>query len=148
MSNVICYDMDFPSFIWQAGHAGTDLMLVPANDFREHDPLHTQMASLRAIENGFILVRQAQLGLSMAVDYEGRVLATSDFFSTDQQTMIAYVPIHGVRTIYATIGDLFAWLSIAGLLFLTGLVILRRRQIRKTPARGFVEVVPEPELVH
>jgi apolipoprotein N-acyltransferase len=84
----------------------------------------------------------------MAVDYEGRVLATSDFFSTDQQTMIAYVPIHGVRTIYATIGDLFAWLSIAGLLFLTGLVIVRRRQIRKTPARGFVEVVPEPELVH
>jgi apolipoprotein N-acyltransferase len=101
-----------------------------------------------AIENGFILVRQAQLGLSMAVDYEGRVLATSYFFTTDQQTMLAYVPIHGVRTIYATIGDHLAWLSIAGLAFLTGLAILRRRQKRKAQAGGIVEVVPESERVH
>ena len=83
-------------------------MLVPSNDWQELDPYHTQMATFRAIEDGFSLVRQASNGLSMAVDYEGNVLAASDYFTTDPQVMVAYVPMQGVRTIYATIGDLFA----------------------------------------
>jgi hypothetical protein len=29
--------------------------------------------------------------------------------------MMADVPIHHVKTIYSTVGDLFAWLAIAGL---------------------------------
>jgi apolipoprotein N-acyltransferase len=62
----------------------------------------------------------------MAVDYEGQVLAASDYFSTDPQVMVASVPVHGVRTIYATIGDLFAWLSVAGLVVLIGVALARR----------------------
>jgi len=44
----------------------------------------------------------------MAVDYEGHVPVASDYFTTDQQVLVAYVPVQGVHTIYATIGDLFA----------------------------------------
>jgi len=127
LATVVCFDMDFPGTIRQAGQAGADMMLVPSNDWQELDPYHTQMATFRAIENGFSLVRQTSNGLSMAVDYEGHVLAASDYFTTDPQVMVADVPMQGVRTIYATIGDLFAWLSVAGLVVLLGVAIARRR---------------------
>jgi apolipoprotein N-acyltransferase len=128
LANVICFDADFPGTIRQAGQAGADVLLVPGNDWREIDPLHTQMATFRAIENGFSLVRQASHGLAMTVDYEGQVLGASDYFTRDPQVMVAYVPMQGVRTIYATIGDLFAWLSVAGLVALIGVAIARRRK--------------------
>lgn len=126
LSNVICFDADFPGTLRQAGQAGADVMLVPGNDWREIDPLHTKMATFRAIENGFSLVRQASNGLAMTVDYEGNVLAASDFFTSDPQVIVAHVPMQGVHTIYATIGDLFAWLSIAGLVVLIGVAFAHR----------------------
>jgi apolipoprotein N-acyltransferase len=67
----------------------------------------------------------------MAVDYEGHVLASTDFFTTDPQVMVAYVTMQGVHTIYATIGDLFAWLSIAGLVGLIGFALARRPKAGK-----------------
>src|SRR6266516_2510287 len=126
LSTVICYDADFPDTIRQAGQAGADIMLVPGNDWQAIDPMHPQMATFRAIENGFSEVRQASNGLAMTVDYEGHVLAASDYFTTDQQVMVADVPMQGVRTIYATIGDLFAWLRLVGLVVLIGLALPRR----------------------
>jgi len=81
LSSVICYDMDFPDMVRQAGQSGADLMLAPGYDWREYDPYHTQMATFGAIENGFSLVRQASYGLAMTVDYEGHVLAASDYFN-------------------------------------------------------------------
>jgi apolipoprotein N-acyltransferase len=110
----LCFDMDRPTLIRQAGEAGADIMLVPADDWQAIDPLHTWMTSFRAIENGFSLIRPTGEGLSAAFDYQGRVLATSDYFTSDGGTMMAHVPTQGVRTIYSMIGDLFAWLCVAG----------------------------------
>jgi apolipoprotein N-acyltransferase len=128
VANVICFDLDFPGMIRQAGQAGADLLLGPSDDWQAIDPAHTQKVTFRAVENGFSLVREASKGLSMAVDYEGRVLASSDYYNTDQQVMVAYVPTHGVRTIYASIGDLFVWLCIIGLVGISGLAILQNRK--------------------
>jgi apolipoprotein N-acyltransferase len=97
-------------------------MLVPALDWPGIDPFHTHNATFRAIENGYSLVRQTSQGLAMTVDYQGHVLAATDYFKTDQQAMIAFVPVKGVHTIYALVGDLFTWLCIAGLFLLVGLV--------------------------
>ena len=143
LANVICFDADYPGTVRQAGQAGADLLLVLGDDWQAIDPYHTQVATFRAIENGFSLVRQSSKGLSMAVDYEGRVLSASDYFSTDQQIMVAYVPMHGVRTIYATIGDLFAWLCMIGLVALTGLAIMQSRKRRSAAAAA--EPLPEPQ---
>jgi apolipoprotein N-acyltransferase len=136
LANVICFDLDFPATVRQAGQAGADLMLGPSDDWQAVDPAHTQKATFRAVENGFSLLRQASKGLSMAVDYQGRVLAASDYFTTDQQVMVAYLPVHGVRTIYARIGDLFAWLCILGLAVFAGMAILRNRRRRATSANA------------
>jgi apolipoprotein N-acyltransferase len=143
LANAICFDLDYPSTIRQAGQAGADLLFAPSDDWQAIDPAHTQIATFRAIENGFSLVRQASKGLSITVDYEGRVLAASDYFTTDHQIMVAYVPMHGVRTIYATIGDLFAWLCMIGLVALTGLAIMQSRKRRSAAAAA--APLPEPQ---
>src|SRR5436305_2693388 len=113
--------------ISRVGQANTDILLVPTGDWREIDPYHTQMSAFTAIETGSSMVKQTDGGLSIAVDYEGHVLAATDFYSTDPQVMVAYVPIQGVHTIYATIGDLFAWLSLAGLVVVIGVALVRTR---------------------
>ena len=143
LAGVICFDADYPGTMRQAGQAGADLMFVPGDDWQAIDPYHTYDATFRAIENGFSEVRQASKGLSMTVDYEGHVLAASDYFTTDQQVMVAYVPMHGVRTIYATIGDLFAWLCIIGLVALTSLSIVQSRK-RRSMAEAATPL-PEPQ---
>ncbi len=125
LAGVICFDLDYPAEIRQAGRRSADLLLAPSDDWRAVDPAHSQAAAFRAVEDGVSLVRSTSKGLSLASDYEGRVLAASDYFAAGQQVMVAYIPEHGVRTLYATIGDLFAWLCITGLLSLTGLAVLR-----------------------
>jgi len=142
LANVICFDLDYPGTMRQAGQAGADLLLGPSDDWQAFDPSHAQHATFRAIENGFSLVREASRGLSMTVDYEGRVLSASDYFTTDQQIMVAYVPMHGVRTIYATIGDLFAWLCMIGLVALIGLAIMQSRKRRSMAAAPLPEPPP------
>jgi len=118
VSTAICYDMDFTNLIQQAGKNQVDLMLIPAWDWQAIDPLHARMAVFRAIENGFSMVRQTGNGLSIAVDYQGRTLASMDQFTSDQQVLSAQIPSHRVRTIYAALGDWLAWLSIFGLIVL------------------------------
>jgi apolipoprotein N-acyltransferase len=143
ISNVICCDDDFPGTIRQAGQAGADLMLVPSNDWREIDPYHTQTSTFRAIENGFSLVNQSSRGLAMTVDYEGNVLAASDYYTNDPQVMVAYIPMQGVHTIYAAIGDVFAWLCIAGLVGMIGFALIRRpRAVEASSAEPSGEPLP------
>ncbi len=144
LGNAICFDLDFPGMVRQAGRGRADIFLGPADDWQAEDPAHAHDATFRAIENGFSLVRQASGGLAIAVDYEGRVLAASDYFTTDHQVMVADVPTHGVHTIYATIGDLFAWLCIIGLVALIGLAVLERRKHRS--AATAAAPLPEPQL--
>ena len=122
LGSAICFDLDFPQLLAQAGRLGTDILLAPSNDWRDIDPWHTHMATFRAVEQGFNLVRQVRSGMSMAVDYQGRVLARMDDFGSPDREMTAYVPTRGVRTMYSRIGDAFAWgclLSLAILAFAT-----------------------------
>jgi apolipoprotein N-acyltransferase len=117
----VCFDMDFPGHLKQAGRRGADIMLVPSNDWREIDPWHSHMARFRAVEQGFNMVRHVSNGFSMATDYQGRILATMDHYTTDRRDMVAIVPTRGVRTIYSRIGDLFAWICIGGCVVMVGI---------------------------
>lgn len=109
----ICFDMDFPGFIWQAGRQGVDIMLVPAFDWEPIKPYHTQVGLFRALENGMAVIRQVNSGTSMAVDHQGRLLAYQDFFTTADRVMVVDVPTQGVQTPYAIFGDWFAYLNLA-----------------------------------
>jgi apolipoprotein N-acyltransferase len=117
----ICYDTDFPRLMAQAGEQRADLVLSPAGDWRAIDPRHSEIASFRAVEEGFNLVRQSHGGLSAAYDYQGRRLATMDQYQASDLTLLAQVPTRGVRTIYSRLGDWFGWLCILALVALTAL---------------------------
>jgi apolipoprotein N-acyltransferase len=126
LSAAICYDMDFPHLIGQAGANGVELMLVPAWDWPAINPLHAEMAVYRAIENGFSIVRSTAQGTSIAVDSYGRVLARMDEFTSEDDVMVAQVPARSTWTLYSLIGDVFAWLCSAGLVLVIGIAVFSR----------------------
>jgi apolipoprotein N-acyltransferase len=115
LSSVICFDADFPRLLAQAGHLEADIVLDPSNDWQAIDPWHTQMASFRAIEQGFSLVRQTSLGLSAAFDYQGHRLSSMDHYVAAERVLVSQVPTRGVRTLYSRLGDWFAYASLVGL---------------------------------
>lgn len=121
LSGIICFDGDFPRLVGQAGTLHTDILLDPSNDWPAIDPLHTKMASFRAVEQGVTLVRQTSHGLSAAYDYEGQRLAAVDHYEVTDHVMVSCVPTRGARTPYTMLGDWFAWLN----LILTTLLVAR-----------------------
>jgi len=116
LTTAICYDLDFPWLIRQAGQGQADLLLVPASDWREIGELHHVSAVFRAVENGVTLVRATRWGWSAVADASGRELARLDHFTVSEGLLIIDVPVAGRRTLYARIGDGWAWLCVAGLL--------------------------------
>lgn len=120
----ICRDMDFLSFIRQAGKANVDIMLSPSYDWpKSIGPGY----SFRTIENGFSFIRPTYNGYSYAMDYNGNLLAHMDSDETKTGIMYANIPTKGVKTIYSKIGDLFAWLCVLGLIaIIIGLFLNRK----------------------
>lgn len=119
IASVICADLDYPSLIHQGGVSDADFLLIPAQDWSAVDPLHTNMSVFRAIENGVSMVKGTGGGLSIAVDPYGRIIDASDYFNSDQKPMITRLPTQGVGTLYALIGDAFAWLCILGIFIMS-----------------------------
>jgi len=110
----------------QAARKSADMMLVPADDWRGFEYLHAENVVFRAVENGYSIVRQASHGVSTAVDSQGRILASVNYFDTDDPAMIAQMPLQPrTSTIYSVIGDWFAWLCAAGTVALVIKSLLR-----------------------
>ncbi len=78
VSGAICYDYDFP--VAGRARAGVDLVALPSSDWRAIDPIHTQMAAMRAIESGHSIIRATRFGLSAGIDPEGRLRGTMSHF--------------------------------------------------------------------
>jgi apolipoprotein N-acyltransferase len=70
------------------------------------------MHAFRAIETGVPIVRAAASGISGAFDPWGRVMGFADYFASGDRTMTVQLPVGGVRTLYARIGDAFAWICV------------------------------------
>jgi apolipoprotein N-acyltransferase len=131
LSGIICNDANHEEMVLQAGRNGTDILLAPSMEYREIDPIHAHMAIYRAVENGVTVVRQADNGLSFVVDPYGRVVSTMDHWTASERVSLAQVPIQSAFTIYPYIGDLFAWLSIAGFVAITVWAVVRGRGARR-----------------
>jgi apolipoprotein N-acyltransferase len=128
MSTAICNDLNFPVLLRQVGQNNVDILIAPFNDEPAIDSQDPAEAAYRTIENGVSSIRAAGRGLSMIIDPEGRVLASQDYFTTGSHVMVANFPVYSTRTIYSRIGDLFAYLCVAGLVFFTAWAFLHRKQ--------------------
>ena len=127
IGSVICFDMDFPSFINQTGKKDIDIMLVPAHDWKMIDQYHSNMAKLRAIENGFSMVRCTGDGITLVTDYHGKTLGQLNSFNTKENIMISDVPIKGTVTLYTKTGDIFVWICIFGFLIILWRAFYKRK---------------------
>jgi apolipoprotein N-acyltransferase len=128
IASVICLDMDYPSFMRLAGQQGVDIMLSGAIDGTQAtkgNPMHSTMASFRTIEQGFSLARAGLYGSNVAVDYQGRLLGSSGYYTASDRTVVAQLPTRGTRTIYAQIGDVFPQGCLALLVALSAYVAVR-----------------------
>jgi apolipoprotein N-acyltransferase len=152
LATVICFDASFPNLVRQAGRAGTDILLVPSSDWAPVTDALNQQVVLRAVENGMSLVRVVRKGTSLAVDHQGRILGQdASWYRADpagtEHTLTVAVPTRGAKTPYALFfGDVLGWLSIAGLLWATAVVILRRRAARAAALARPVD--DEPKAPH
>jgi len=128
----VCFDMDFPYFVNRFGRMATDIVLVPSFDSERIRPYHTEVGLMRAVENGFSIVRQVSTGTSMAVDGTGHILARQDYFTTADRLMLSDVPTKRVATLYRVLGDWFAWAgcALAAALVALGIAAGRRSSRR------------------
>jgi apolipoprotein N-acyltransferase len=131
LAGVICLDMDYPNYMRQAGQKGVDIILSGAIDgtaSSEGNPLHSIMASYRGIEEGMSMARGGKYAQGLVVDYQGRTLAASNHYTSDGRVTVAQVPIRGVNTLYARLGDVLPWLCECALLAFTSFACIAPRQ--------------------
>lgn len=124
-AGAICYDFDFPALALEQARLGIDLAVVPSSDWRGIDPIHAQMASVRAIEGGYSMLRSTRMGLTAAFDPYGRARAWESSFDAKDRIVIAALPRHGIKTLYTAIGDVFVW--VCALFIALSLVLPRLR---------------------
>ncbi|WP_445145744.1 nitrilase-related carbon-nitrogen hydrolase [Dyella sp. Tek66A03] len=122
----VCKDMDFHDVGhgYAARHA--QLLLVPAWDFSIDGWLHSRMAIMRGVENGFAIARAARSGRLTLSDDRGRVVAEASSEAHDAE-LVGNLPLHDTRTLYARWGDWFAWLNLIALAACLALALLPRR---------------------
>lgn len=121
----ICKDLDFPQHIRRYGQQQTRILFVPANDFVVDDWLHSRMAILRSVENGFPMVRAARHGRLTISDYTGRVLYEANTTKGQKTTLSGTVPLVHTPTFYTRTGD---WIGIGCLILSVIFIWLGRKQ--------------------
>lgn len=130
----ICKDMDFHRWIRHYGEASVGILFVPAWDFSSDAWLHSRMAVLRGVENGFALVRSANNGFLTVTDNKGRVIGEASSSGNSSISLLSEVEPGGGRTFYAVAGDWFAWLNF---LFLTILVVAVSIRLVRRRSNGY-----------
>ncbi len=115
VSTAICYEVTYPALQREAVRQGSEMLTTITNDawYGESSAAfqHFEMAAMRAIEQGRYLVRSANTGISGIIDPYGRVLIQTNLFET--AAVVGEARFVQARTVYATIGDLAAYLSAA-----------------------------------
>lgn len=112
---LICNDDVFPDVSRQLGRDGARLVADPTWDWRAVAARHAQITRLRAIENGFAMVRATQGGISQLIDSRGRIVASHSVLDEPRAVLVGdLVPGDG-NTVYGRLGDWFAWLVVVGL---------------------------------
>jgi apolipoprotein N-acyltransferase len=127
ISTLICYDLDFPDLVAQAGELDIGILVGPAGDWPEIASIHAKMSRSRAIEQGVVLVRPTTGGVSIIYDGLGRVLAETHSIDDNVRHVTTWVPIHRRPTLYGYLAGALGWASILMALLLIGVRIARRK---------------------
>ena len=128
VSTAICYEVTYPALQREAVLEGSELLTTITNDAWYGDSSaayqHFEMAAMRAIEQGRYLVRSANTGISGIVDPYGRVLIRTQLFET--VAVVGEARFVQSKTVYATIGDLAAYLSAAVVMVALAFILIKK----------------------
>ena len=108
----ICKDMDFPAWSREYGRRGVRILAVPAWDFVQDARLHSRMAVVRGVENGFTMARVAEQGALTFSDSYGRILAEDLSAKVPEALLVWDIAPGRGNTLYTRFGDWFGWVSI------------------------------------
>lgn len=111
VSQVICFDTDFPSLMRKPGAAGAGIVFAPSNDWKDAAEPHLSVAALRSVENGYSLVRITSSGISAVIDPRGKVLFEKNTYEERLCDFVVDVPLGNGRSFYSWFGDSIAILS-------------------------------------
>jgi apolipoprotein N-acyltransferase len=129
ISTAICYEIIFGSLIRTFVSGGSELLTTITNDAwygrSSAAYQHWDQASMRSIENGRYLARAANTGISGFVDPYGRALQKTALF--EEAVVVHDVAFLTAPTVYARVGDLIAWLSLA---FTAAALLASRRWVQ------------------
>ncbi len=126
----ICKDMDFASPARLYGKAGTGLILIPGWDFVVDGSWHGHIAVMRGVEDGFSIARAAKNGFLTVSDDRGRIVGEVSSSSAPFATLLVDVPAAHSWTVYQVLGDWFAWVAIALLVFVLQQMASLRRPVQ------------------
>ena len=125
----VCKDMHVPTIGRQYARSG--VMAVPAWDFGDDAWMGARMTAMRAVENGYAVVRSARRGYLSVFGSTGAVIAEQ--LTRDSVTVVrAEVPIGTGSTPYGRIGDVFGWACVAVMTMIVASTTLARRRSRLT----------------
>jgi len=108
----ICKDLDFQNFMRKYDEHNAQILYVPAWDFIKDGWLHSRMAILRGVENGYAIVRAARQGNLTISDYRGKVLYEARSTNNNAATLIGRISPEPAKTIYSRFGDWFGILNL------------------------------------
>ncbi len=124
---LVCYEQLFAELARDLRNAGAQVQVVITNDAWFARSLfqvyQANALRMRAIENRTAFVRVANTGISGFVDRRGRYHQQTGLFESAVE--VRDVRISNRRTVYNRIGDLVAWIAVAGL----GLAWVRGRRV-------------------
>jgi apolipoprotein N-acyltransferase len=130
VSTAICYEIIYPDLVRRFVVAGSELVTTITNDSwfgpSSAPYQHFEQASMRAIEDGRYLVRAANTGVSGIVDPYGHVLVRTNIY--EPAVISGDVRLLDALTVYARIGDIFAYAS--AVLTLALLLVARRQRVQ------------------
>ncbi len=128
IGNVICADLDMPNYIKQAGKQNVDILLVPAFDWPEITPLHSEMACLEAIQFGCSIVRANGKGETAIYNYKGNTIASVNTLTSDKKILFAEVPVQSNQTFYSRAGNVLILSSFAFLIIIIITRLIKRKK--------------------
>lgn len=120
----ICKDLDFPSYISQ--YSQVSFLTIPAWDFVVDGWLHSRMAILRSVENGFSEIRTARQGRLTISDCYGRIVNEVDCSNGKAISLIGNLPLQKENTFYSRFGDWFILPNFMGLILFLSLFFRKK----------------------
>lgn len=143
---MICYEDILTEFGRQLARLRPHLLVNITNDAWFGDTSepweHLALSVFRAVELRTDLVRAVNTGVSAFIDAAGRVTARTYSVDPDRDPRGADRLLHrvalieGGRTVYAIVGDLFAWMCVTATAVLYVLPRLRRRKGPVSDTKG------------